>query len=192
VRIQLLLLSLVSLLITTGAALSADGPKNGTVLIIRHAEDSASGPGLSPDGEKRAGALPQFFREYQIEDKPVHIDLIYAAADSEKSQRPKLTVEPLASELKIKVNDEFDTKQLKALTKRLENIRANETVLICWRHGEMEELVRELGGKSKELLADGKWPEHVYDWVLELHYDRKGKLTQAKRVSQHLLPSDGH
>src|SRR6185369_2099426 len=119
VRIHFLLLSLLSVLAGTGPAISADGPKNTTILIIRHAEDSQDGPGLSPDGEKRAAALPKFFKDYQIDSKPVHLDLIYAAADSARSQRPKLTVGPLASELKVKLNDEYDTKSLKAFTKKL-------------------------------------------------------------------------
>lgn len=171
---------------------AADGPKNGVVLLIRHAEKPENGPGLSPEGEKRAALLPKFFREYQVNGKPLKLDLIYAAADSEQSRRPKLTVDAVSQEFKAKIIDRFETKQLEKLTDAIKDLPAGETVLVCWRHGEMEELIQELGAKPKELLADGKWPDHVYDWVIELHYDRKGRLLSATRNSQHLLPSDGY
>src|SRR5262245_23938348 len=87
----LLWISLLSLI-----AQAADGPKNGTVLIIRHAEKPADGPGLTPRGEERAKAYPRYFRNFTVDGKPLHLDRIFAAADSDESQRPRLTVLPLA------------------------------------------------------------------------------------------------
>ena len=169
---------------------SADGPKNGIVLLIRHAEKPNDGAGLSLDGQKRAQAYPKYFQDFTIDGKPLKLSAIFAAADSDSSVRPRLTVEPLAKTLGLRVNDDFKTKDLRDLAKALKNLPAGETVLVCWRHGEIPELLHELGAKPKELLADGDWPEHVYDWVIQLRYDRKGNLLGAKRINEHLMPSD--
>ena len=51
VRLPLLFLTFVLLCIAAPSR-AADGPKNGTVLIIRHAEKPEDGPTLSPEGKK--------------------------------------------------------------------------------------------------------------------------------------------
>jgi hypothetical protein len=36
------------------------------------------------------------------------------------------------------------------------------------------------------LLPDGKWPDNVYDWVIELKYDKNGKLIKADRIQENI------
>src|ERR1700722_14341307 len=67
--------------------------KDAVILIIRHAEKTASGDELSPDGYKRADAYVNYFKNYQVDGKPLKIDYLYAAADSKNSKRVRLTVE---------------------------------------------------------------------------------------------------
>src|SRR5437870_2950563 len=74
-----------------------------TILIIRHAEKPDSGPGLTPAGHERAEAYVQYFKTFTLDSKPLKLDALFAAADSEKSHRPRLTLEPLSKALGLKI-----------------------------------------------------------------------------------------
>ena len=65
-------------------------------------------------------------------------------------------------------------------------------ILICWRHGNIPDLLRALGAIPETLLPRGKWPGAVYDWVILLSYDHDGHLIlgSSKRINEHLLPGD--
>jgi len=56
----------------TFTAHSQDGPKDATILIIRHAEKPADGSasGLTAEGEKRARAYAGYFRDFRVDSKP--------------------------------------------------------------------------------------------------------------------------
>src|SRR6516164_11509611 len=64
-----------------------------TILIIRHAEKPLVGTGLSAEGEVRAKAYVSYFQNFRIGSKPIHLDYLVAADDSEHSQRSRLTLE---------------------------------------------------------------------------------------------------
>ena len=36
------------------------------------------------------------------------------------------------------------------------------------------------------VLPNGKWPNDVYDWLIELSYDENGRLVQSRRISENL------
>src|SRR5690348_11541112 len=80
-----------------------EGPKNSVVLIIRHAEDADSGDGISPLGEKRAKAYENYFLNFTIDSKRLDPKAAFAAKDSKKSHRPRLTLEPFAKAAKLKI-----------------------------------------------------------------------------------------
>jgi hypothetical protein len=174
------------------AAHAADGPRNGVVLIIRHAEKPADGPGLTPRGEERAKAYPRYFRNFTVDGKPLHLDHIFAAADSDESQRPRLTVWPLARSLGLPVDARFKTKQSEAVAGLVAASRPGSSILICWRHGELPELLGALGASPDAILPKGKWPDETFDWVIQLRYDAKGNLIPAatKRINENLFPGD--
>jgi hypothetical protein len=48
----------------------------------------------------------------------------------------------------------------------------------------MADLLRALGADPSQVLPSGKWPPNVYDWVLMLQYDSKGKLTTQQQIQQ--------
>ena len=170
-----------------------DSPlKNEVILIIRHSEKPDTGDGLTEAGEKRAIAYVDFFKSYKVDDKPLHLDYIFAAKDSKKSHRPRLTVEPLAEALKMKLDLRFTDKDPAAMAKELMTHRYGHEILLSWRHGEIPALIEALGGDPKGLIPEGKWPDMVFDRVIELHFDANGKfeVKQSKMVKEHLLPGD--
>src|SRR6476620_3000764 len=93
------------------AADAQEGPKNAVVLIIRHAEDAGSGDGISPLGQKRAEAYKNYFLNFTIDSKRLEPAVIFAAKDSKKSHRPRLTLEPFADAAKLKIDTRFGNSQ---------------------------------------------------------------------------------
>ncbi|QAY97335.1 flagellar basal body-associated protein FliL [Methylovirgula ligni] len=155
------------------------------MLIIRHAEKPAgdnSGPGLAPAGVARAKAYVDYLQHLRIDGAPVKIDAIIATADSQDSDRPRLTVTPFAQASGLKIEQPFPDKEVKALAHWLAAGEPHRTVLIAWHHGKMPKLLNQLGANPDELLPDGYWPEDTYDWVILLRYDDDGQLSESKRI----------
>ena len=78
---------------------------NSNILLIRHAERPDSGQGISPAGRARANAYVNYFKNYTLGGTspgvPVEIGHLFAAADSSESERPSLTITPLALALGV-------------------------------------------------------------------------------------------
>ncbi len=176
----------------TLVAHAQDGPKNSVVLIIRHAEDADSGDGISPLGEKRAEAYQNYFLNFTIDSKRLEPKAVFAAKDSKKSHRPRLTVEPFANAAKLKIDTRFGNNDSNQLAAALRATEQGKVILICWRHPYVPDLLRALGAQPEDLLPRGKWPGSVYDWVILLSFDQNGHLIppSSKRISEHLLPGD--
>jgi len=176
----------------TLAAQSQDGPKNATVLIIRHAEDAGSGHGLSPRGQERAEAYKNYFQNFTVDSKRRKPDAVLVAADSKQSHRPCLTVEPFAKAAKLPIDSRFGNKQPTDLADELRANHQGKVLLICWHHGQIPALLRALGAAPERLLPNGKWPKAVYDWVIVVSYDENGRLVpeSTRRISEHLLPGE--
>jgi hypothetical protein len=169
-----------------------DGPKNAVVLIIRHAENPASGRGLSPTGEQRAKAYKDYFLKFSVDSKHLEPNVIFAANDSKHSHRPRLTVQPFAKAANLQIDTRFTSNQSGELADELRKNHQGKRILICWRHSQIPALLRGLGATPETLLPGGKWPRATYDWVLLLSYDRDGRLIPAstRRIAEHLLPND--
>jgi len=176
----------------TSAAYAQDGPKNAVVLIIRHAEDADSGHGISPGGQGRAEAYKNYFLNFTVDSKRLEPNVVLAAKDSQKSHRPRLTVEPFAKAANLKVDSRFGNNQSADLAAELRANDQGKVILICWRHGNIPALLRALGAKPKTLLPNGKWPDSVYNWVILLSYDQDGRLIRSgtRRINEHLMPGD--
>ncbi len=174
------------------AAESQDGPKDGIVLIIRHAENPDNGRGLSPRGKERAKAYKNYFVNFTVDSKRLEPDVIFAANDSKHSHRPRLTVEPFAKAAKLQIDTRFTSNQSVELADELRRNQQGKRILICWRHSQIPALLRALGATPETLLPRGKWPRSVYDWVILLSYDQNGRLIPAstRRIDERLLPGD--
>ena len=178
-----------SLLVVANAQ---EGPKNATVLIIRHAEDPADGHGLSPRGEERAKAYINYFQNFTVDSKRREPKEVLVAADSKQSHRPRLTVQPFAKAAKLSIDSRFGNKQPADLAAELRANHQGKVILICWHHGQIPALLRALGAAPETLLPNGKWPRDVFDWVIMASFDENGRLIpeNTKRINEHLLQGD--
>jgi len=169
-----------------------EGPKNSVVLIIRHAEDADSGDGISPLGQQRAEAYKNYFLNFTVNSKRREPETIFAAKDSKKSHRPRLTMEPFAKAANLKIDTRFGNEQSAALAADLRGNQQGKVILICWRHPYIPALIQALGANPESFLPKGKWPGAVFDWIILLSFDQNGHLipSSSRRTNEHLLPDD--
>lgn len=164
----------------------ADHLAGKTVLIIRHAEKPESGTGLTTEGEARARAYITYFEPFHEDGQSFKVDSLFAGTDSANSFRPRLTLEPLARAIKTPLDTSISTKDPQAMVALLRGTEHGTHPLICWRHGQIPQLLQAFGADPATLLPNSKWPDEVFDWVLVLHFDGQGKLDSAKRIQEHL------
>jgi hypothetical protein len=176
----------------TLAAHAQDGPKDSVVLIIRHAENGGKDQALAPRGEQRAEAYKNYFLNFTIDSKRLEPTVVFAAKDSKKSHRPRLTVEPFAKAANLKIDTRFGNDQSTDLAADLRANQQGKVILICWRHPYIPALLGALGAKPESFLPRGKWPGAVYDWVILLSFDQDGRLipSSSRRINEHLMPDD--
>ena len=174
------------------AAGAQDGPKDALVLIIRHAEDADSGDGISPLGQERAEAYKNYFLNFTVDSKQREPAVIFAAKDSKKSHRPRLTMEPFAKAANLKIDTRFGNEQSADLAADLRANQQGKVILICWRHPYIPALLGALGATPETFLPNGKWPGAVFDWIILLSYDQNGHLipSSSRWTNEHLLPGD--
>src|ERR1700722_13278609 len=118
---------------------------NNTVLIVRHSEKPESGSGLTQMGEARAQLYVKYFQPFQEGGLSVPVDSLYAGADSEKSHRPRLTLEPLSKATGLPIHLKIGTKDSEALVLELKTEAHGRHPLIAWRHGDMPALLTAFG-----------------------------------------------
>ena len=170
----------------------ARGLRNVTVLIIRHAEKPFSEIGLSDQGEQRAAAYATYFNPFRLGKETLQPQRLIATSDSESSERPRLTLMPLAARLQLPLEQPFADKDYGELVDSLRKSNQAGVVLIAWHHGHIDDLIDAFGGDSQKILGRTIWPEDVYNWVVVLRFDHSGQLipSRSRRVQEHLLPGD--
>jgi hypothetical protein len=164
--------------------------ENAVILVIRHAEKPESGPGLSAQGEARAKAYVNYFKSFRIDSQLLKLETIFAAADSKASHRPRLTVEPTAQAFNLAIDSRFKHEDYQEMVDEIRGQPHGKAMLIAWHRGEIPQLLRALGADPKQLLPKAKWAEEVFGWVIQLRYGADGRLVEAKRINEHLLPDD--
>ena len=163
---------------------NAGALNNVVILIIRHAEKPARGDQLSAAGNARAQAYVSFFKNFTLDGQPLKLDYLFASADSKASQRARLTIEPTSKMLGLAIDDQFADAQFQKLADEIRAKPHGKNILICWHHGEIPQLVQALGADPSRLFPKGKWPDEVFNWVVELRYGSNGQLTEASRGSE--------
>lgn len=168
------------------------GLRDVTVLIVRHAEKPTQGSGLSPRGEQRAQAYASYFDPLQLEGASLVPQRLIATSDSNASVRPRLTLTPLATKLGLPIEQTWKDDQVDKLVKSLGKKNQAPVVLIAWHHGHIDKLIDAFRGDSAALQGQKKWPADVYNWLVVLHFDDRGRLDSnaSQLIHEHLLPGD--
>ena len=164
--------------------------KNAVILIIRHAEKPEDGHGLSAAGMARADAYVNYFKNYQVNGQPLKLTSLFATADSKQSHRPRLTLEPTGKALGLTIDSWFKDENYQGLVNELRSKPHGEGILIAWHHKKIPDLLQSLGADPKQVIPRAKWPEDVYDWLIQLRYDENGHLIEARRIEEKLMPDD--
>jgi hypothetical protein len=171
------------------------------LMIIRHAEKplptepvrgiSPSGRqdkrSLTVDGWLRAGALVELFAPMRGRP-PAGLwrpDAVYAAAARHgRSRRSFETVEPLARQLGVEVDDRYEPGQEAQLAAEL--VERPGVTLVSWHHKSLSKIVDNLGEITP--APPRHWPAERYDmvWV----FVREGDGWRFEQVPQLLLPGD--
>ena len=188
---------------SAGASDSQTGgmPSNLTVFLVRHAEKPDKGSELAPEGSARAQKYVQYFQnQVRYDGQPIRWNYLFASAESDKSNRPFLTIEPLSEAIGVKIDSDLKNKHFKDLVQELKkndgNKFDNANVLICWHHGEILDLASALGANQEDLPQSahwpGKWPKKAYGWLLKIYYKPDGTLDRqhTEAVNEHLMPDD--
>ncbi len=170
---------------------AADRSYPDRVLLIRHAEkppDDAMSASLSPQGQRRAQALPELFRKSAAHPNPLPTpEFIFATKNSKHSHRPVETVTPLARALGLALSTDIADEDFARLAAELlgKPKYAGKTVLVCWHHGTLPELARKLGAAD----APDHFKGSAFDRVWQITYDARGRAA-FQDLPQRLLPGD--
>ncbi len=160
-------------------------PKN--VIIIRHADKVPNGFCLSLQGLERAAALSYYFSGTPFYNTPPIAHIFAAYRGPPKPYiRCKQTCQPIANHLKLSLNTAFNELQFKEVAREiLTNPQYdNKTILICWRHNHIPQLVMALGGEDP-----GFWADDIYDQVYMLTFEGK-RPPKFQKILQKLMFGD--
>ncbi len=161
-------------------------PKNTNILMVRHAEKPDSGTDLAVPGQERAQAYVVYFQNYSLNSSPLKLNYLFAAQNSTSSDRPQLTIQPLAAAIGLAIDDTHKDKDYqKVADDILQNAKYdNQNILICWHHGEILDLATALGATGLPSSSNwpSKWPGHVFGWVLQLCYDDNGTIIPNQTI----------
>ncbi|NNN05524.1 MAG: histidine phosphatase family protein [Elusimicrobia bacterium] len=159
------------------------------VIVIRHGEKPPSGPDLDEQGYARAQALVGFFQNNPAVTQFGTPAAIYAMDPKgpNGSLRAIETVTPLAQALGLSINKDYKRKDIPQLVQDILSNSAydGKTVLICWEHRVIPDIVDAFGWTS----APQSWAGSSFDraWVLTFTGDR---VTDFVDVPEHVLPGD--
>lgn len=172
--------------------------KNANVLIIRHGEKPATGTDLTVAGQERTQAYTVYFQNYSANGTPLKLNYLFAAADSNDSHRPRLTIEPLSKAIGVSIDASHKDKDYKQVADDIKGHSKydNSNVLICWHHEEILDLASKLGVDPTKLPSTANWPPSwpgsVYGWLLQISFDGNGNVqpSQTFCINEALMHDD--
>jgi hypothetical protein len=157
------------------------------IIIIRHAEKPEKGPCLSMRGEQRAAALPYYFESSELLVKSP-LRAVFAEYKNKPlaALRSLETCKKIADHFGLSTDFSYHPSQSKELALGLlsNELLKGASVLICWNHTDIIDLVEALGGKGLT-----SWTEDIYDQTVILSYTSGNKISQQISL-QKLLYGD--
>lgn len=160
------------------------------IIIIRHAEKPPddSKESLSLKGQERAMALVPYLTEMLGARDKASLPFLFATKIGRKKpdNHTHETLEPLSRQLGIRIRAPYANSEYEALARELltERVYAGRTVLVCWTHTRIPDLVKALGVNLK-LPA---WDENVFDRALVVTFE--GGKAKMENLPQKLLYGD--
>ena len=125
------------------------------IILIRHAEKPADAldPHLTVIGRERAQALVKWAARPEVLGTNGPLAALYAARPSahQRGERCVETLQPLEQELKLSIRTPWLARDFQPFARALltdESLRGR-TVLVCWTHEEIPDLVAALGVTPK-------------------------------------------
>ena len=173
--------------LVAGSAVASATPAE--IILLSHAEKPPVGSELNDAGRKRADALAGLFATDSRVRAHGPVAAIFAMIPSDKngSVRAIQTMEPTAAALHLKIDTRFTREEFKALAKAIRKDKSldGKTVVICWEHKVIPEIVSALGWPNPPT----HWVDDVYDqlWVLDFE---NGLPVAFHDLPQRLLPVD--
>jgi phosphohistidine phosphatase SixA len=140
---------------------------NGKILLMRHAEkpDDPLDPKLSVAGSDRAQKLAQYIPE--TFGKP---DFLFASMPSKHSERPYLTLKPLAKAIGMEINKTYADQDYATLAHRLltEGDFTGKLLVVCWHHEHIPAFAADL--RAKPHTYPDSWPGKVFNLILKFDF----------------------
>jgi len=175
------------------------------IMLIRHAEKpddksdirgvtqkgARSNESLDVRGWQRAGALTALLApsdghfQHPALARP---QILFASKflKSKGSKRATQTITPLANKLAVKINDDFQRSDFKAMLEEV--FLCKGVVLICWQREYLPQIARHILGENAK--APRGWPEDRFDMVWVFDLNRSSTKYEFKQVPQNLLAGD--
>ena len=156
------------------------------IIVIRHAEkpDDPQALHLSKKGEARAKSLVEFLTKDPHAIKHGLPTVLLASRPTHKGtgQRPRETLQPLATQLQLEIEIPFESKDYAQLARQVLTTPqySGKTVVICWVHEHLPALAAALGVTPEP----SKWKDADYNSAYVISYP-EGKA-HLKVVSQNL------
>lgn len=159
------------------------------IILIRHAEKpDFKSENLSEKGFQRAEQLPRLFAIYPQLATEGTPEFIFSTKyiPGESSRRTYQTVQPLARELNLAIDDSYLTEDYKSLARELiKNPKFNgRSIFISWTHSYIVQLAQALGSAPKK-----KWRSEVFDRLWVIRFDHDGRA-HSFDLPQKLLSGD--
>jgi hypothetical protein len=157
------------LFMLTVASLAAQPAK---IIVFRHAEEAADGSkeSLSIRGQERAMALVPMLTQTPglIPNNTQVVMFATKISRHTTNNHTHETLEPLACQLGLKIDAPYANSDSESLARHILTSPAykDKTVLICWTHSHIPELLVALGITSERK----PWPKEAYDRLIVVTY----------------------
>jgi phosphohistidine phosphatase SixA len=146
-----------------------------TILVMRHAEKSNDplDPHLTSAGKARAKALAQYIPATFGAPK-----CLFASAASKHSRRPIETLEPLAAQCRLTIDDSYADQDYGALAHHLR--KNGGMVVVCWHHGNIPPMMHALEAAAGDY--PNPWKRDVFNLILQLTF--RNQTPDVKRITE--------